>query len=151
MILFPSKLFEIITNSGEEFYPTEACGLVIGREEYNSFKTVTQIIKSKNVAHIDPSHHFQIDPQVQFDTIRMLAKQNDIGTTEEKIIGHYHSHPDQPAYPSDTDINMVYEANLFWLITSVIRGKSIDTKGYIFNKKTNTFDKVGLHISHKDV
>jgi proteasome lid subunit RPN8/RPN11 len=86
MILFPSKLFEIITNSGEEFYPTEACGLVIGREEYNSFKTVTQIIKSKNVAHIDPSHHFQIDPQVQFDTIRMLAKQNDISKIKKPIL-----------------------------------------------------------------
>ena len=151
MIFFPLKLFESIEAAGEESYPREACGLILGNEDCNSKKIVTQVIKSQNVTNSDPLQNFQIDPQVQFDTIRMLEKQNNMGTAKTKIIGHYHSHPDQSAYPSKKDISLVYQLNLFWIITSVVNKKSIDTKAYIFNKQVRAFDKLELHIWNKNV
>jgi len=88
-------------------YPQEACGLLIGQGGQ-----VTKIIPSPNLS-ATPEKTFEIDPAL------IIYHQKDCRTGPDKIIGHYHSHPDGQAAPSLHDKQQNYDADLIWVIVSV--------------------------------
>ncbi|MDA0240849.1 MAG: M67 family metallopeptidase [Proteobacteria bacterium] len=105
-------------------YPGECCGLLIGTTEGEDSIAITRIVPSRNLAAETRRDRFEIDPQVQFDTMRELRGGG------ERIVGHYHSHPDHPAHPSDTDAEMAYEPGLIWIITEVTNGAVTETAAF---------------------
>ena len=119
--LTPAQLDEIHTQA-EAAYPYECCGLLAGRHEPDGVITVTRVVPSPNVlkdeAEGGGKDRFEVDPQVRFDLMRAVRD------TDEDIIGHYHSHPDHPPEPSQTDIDMAFEPEMYWVIVGVQKGKS---------------------------
>lgn len=95
-------------------YPNECCGLLVG-ETHKSDVVVTNVYESDNLTLGDPARSFELDPKLRFDVMREMESRND----GRDIIGHYHSHPDGPAEPSATDLSMVYETHMVWMICSV--------------------------------
>jgi proteasome lid subunit RPN8/RPN11 len=74
--------------------PSECCGLLIGRRARVMFA-----VSMRNTDR-DPRRRYRLDARQHIDVRRMLR---DVCPRLE-IIGAYHSHPDGPALPSETDI-----------------------------------------------
>lgn len=122
MLVIPASLLRRIVDAVEAAYPQEGCGLLIGRSTGRR-SWVTQVMPSINLAD-NPATGFEIDPKLRFQVMRNLSESN------ERIIGHYHSHPDCAQRPSERDLSMAYEPEFFWLITSVFGGQALLTSAY---------------------
>jgi len=88
----------------------ERCGLLVGSG--HSDITVESIFEAENMSP-EPTHRFEIDPQAQFDLLRRLRG------TPQRIVGHFHSHPNGPAAPSAFDLSMAHDPDAIWLIVAL--------------------------------
>ncbi len=120
----------------EKIYPEEACGLLIGAagegKDHLGGRTVCEVIFTKNISD-QPTIRFDIDPAV------LLAVMKDGRMKGQKIIGHFHSHPDQNAEASENDRAMISDGNLIWLIVSVMRGRAERMNIYSVHKSLDGF------------
>jgi len=138
-----------ICQQAEQAYPNECCGLLAGITNGDGSITVTRVRPSPNTligqgggdARRGGQDRFEVDPQVRFDLMRAL---ND---TSESIIGHYHSHPDHPAEPSQHDLDMAFEPDLTWLIASVSNGRATDIRAWRLNRDSREILSVPLETS----
>jgi proteasome lid subunit RPN8/RPN11 len=138
-----SPLHQTAINAhGEDAYPGECCGLLVGRVDVDGTVSVTRTIPSPNVVSPHGNDRFEVDPQVRFDLMRELHG------TAETIIGHYHSHPDQTAEPSPTDLEMAFEPDLIWLIIAVFNGRAKNTRAWHLNRDLGT--KLEVSIAHTE-
>lgn len=125
-VLLPDKERKAVLDHARSSYPEECCGLIIGQRQPVDRYEVSRIIKSDNVSTGDRTMSFEIDPALLLRTHRELRG------TPDAIIGYYHSHPDGPASPSETDRAGVTEADMIWLITSGSRTeKKLDIAAYV--------------------
>lgn len=124
MITIGAGLLRRIEADGERRYPEEACGLLVGRAMADGSIEVREAHVGANVAPAARGRRFEIDPALRFRLGRTLAGR------AETIVGHYHSHPDRPAVPSDRDRAMAFEPELVWLITAVAAGRAIETAAF---------------------
>lgn len=135
-----------ITAQAERAYPYECCGLLAGIRDKEGAVTITRVVASPNTQIASPKDldtqsgrdSFEIDPQVRFDLMRALSD------TAETIVGHYHSHPDHPAHPSERDLDMAFEPELTWLIVSVNAGRATIPQAWQLNRSTREITPVPL-------
>ena len=143
MISIASQTIKKITYEAKKAYPDECCGLLAGIVSLNGAVTITQLRPSTNVAKATNRRNFEIDPKVHFDLIHELRG------TKERIIGHYHSHPNYPARPSEKDLKRALDPQLLWLIISLDESRINEVKLHQLNDKTATFYEVPLLIIEK--
>ncbi len=124
MITLPHALADQLLALAEAAYPDEACALLVGQGEH-----ITRIVPAENVAP-DPRRHFEVDPATQIRLRRALREA--AGLSAERLLGHWHSHPDGRAEPSATDAASAYEPELLWLISSVAAGKAMPPAAFAF-------------------
>ena len=130
-----------IQSAATEAYPAECCGLLVGKNIADDVIEVSRIVPSVNVLADKGNDRFEIDPQTRIDLERNLR-----GTTDS-IIGHYHSHPDHPAIPSNTDLAQAYEPDLIWLIVSVRAGAPKEVKAHRLETVTQKFTEIECVVS----
>jgi proteasome lid subunit RPN8/RPN11 len=106
-------------------YPNECCGLIEGKDSQENW-IVTAVHEAANIAE-DPSRHFLIDPQAQFDLMRALRGK------DTRIIGCFHSHPDGVAEPSRTDRAEAYETDFLYLIAAGAPDAGFTLRTYRFH------------------
>jgi len=105
-------------------YPEECCGLLVGIGDVDGDLWVQRAVTSRNLSAGDRLDSFEVDPKVRFDLMRELeaAEEGNVPRAP-RIVGHYHSHPDHPAEPSERDRQQAFEPEFVWLIASVIAGE----------------------------
>lgn len=81
-------------------YPREACGLVVAGDQGPIYWPCRNLSTEPHVFVLDPIDYASAD---QFG----------------EIIGLFHSHPDQPATPSVTDLKACEASGLTWHIVSI--------------------------------
>src|SRR6266403_3710554 len=132
---------------GEETYPHECCGVLLGCFDDNGSKTVSRIARCGNTRADSPHNRYQIDPR---ELIRIQREGRERG---EDIVGFYHSHPDHPAQWSPTDLAEAHWFGCSYVITSVEKGvatitNSFELKGAdeadkkLVGEKTEVHDKL---------
>lgn len=125
MLIIPNALKSRITETAEQAFPHECCGLLAGTDgPAPGDVCVTRVVPTANVTEGRAEDSFEVDPQVRFDLMRALDG------TDERIVGHFHSHPGGPARPSATDLKMAYETDLVWVIVSVMDGRAADVQAH---------------------
>lgn len=144
MIFLPLALLKQIVDAAEAAYPAECCGLLVGHNTPSGELIVTGVEASPNVSGENPARRFEVSPQVRFDVMRALQ-----GGTE-RIIGHYHSHPEHPAAPSLRDLERIYEPDLVWLITSVVDGQAIHSTAHQPKADGSAFTEIPLHTQNQE-
>lgn len=107
----PTDLRDKIRRHCADDYPREACGLLIGIGDY----VVTKTVPSTNLSDY-PEKNFEIDPALIIEYQKKLRDRN------ERILGHYHSHPDGRAAPSIHDQAQNHDSSLIWMIIQVTDG-----------------------------
>ena len=101
-----------------ETYPHECCGVIVGRVNGNGREAV-EAHRTGNLNTERAHDRFDLDPK-DFNRIDVEARENGLD-----IIGIYHSHPDHPAKPSETDLAAAWPGYSY-IIVAVNQGKPGD-------------------------
>jgi len=115
--------YDSLRRHGEETYPYECCGVLLGQVDGNK-RMVTSVARCGNTRNDSPHNRYHIDPK---ELIRIQKEGRGRG---EDIIGFYHSHPDHPARWSPTDLAEAHWFGCSYLITSVEKGKAAVTNSF---------------------
>jgi proteasome lid subunit RPN8/RPN11 len=83
-------------------HPFEICGVLLGRTDAAGVM-VTEAVAVANQERTSPRVRYEIAPE---DLLRLQRAARASG---RDIVGFYHSHPDHPARPSETDRRMAAE------------------------------------------
>ena len=124
MLKLPQSAYTSLRLHGEETYPHECCGVLLGQADENGARTVTSVARAGNTRTDSAHNRYNIDPK---DLIRIQREGRERG---EDIIGFYHSHPDHPAQWSPTDLAEAHWFGCSYVITSVEKGKAVLTSSF---------------------
>ena len=139
-IQLTSEHIQSIKQDAEHAYPNEACGLITGRPINRDVLEVMRVVKAQNIRASETIKRFEVDPGTR------IKLEKEIRGTNELLIGHYHSHPDNPAAPSDTDLLNTHEPELIWIIVSVGGGKASDVAAYQVLENKEGFREISISI-----
>jgi proteasome lid subunit RPN8/RPN11 len=124
MLKFPQSAYASIRRHGEETYPHECCGVLLGQMDEEGVRTVTSAARAGNTRTDSAHNRYNIDPK---ELIRIQREGRERG---EDIVGFYHSHPDHPAQWSQTDLAEAHWFGCSYVITSVEKGKAALTNSF---------------------
>ena len=124
MLKIDRNNYTSLRQHGEETYPHECCGVLLGQMDEHGTRTVTSIARAGNTRTDSAHNRYNIDPK---ELIRIQREGRERG---EDIIGFYHSHPDHPAQWSQTDFAEAHWFSCSYVITSVQRGKAVLTNSF---------------------
>ena len=102
-------VFDQIVAHALEERPNECCGLLIG-----AGGVIEDAVRARNV-HRSPAR-FQVEPADHFKAIRRAR------AAGRQVIGAYHSHPNGPSGPSETDRARLNDPSMFHVIISLAHG-----------------------------
>lgn len=141
MKITDAQLKEIYAHA-KESYPHECCGFLLGH--FKDGGLVGQVRRATN-QNTERADRFVISPE-EFAQVQFAADEAEI-----EIIGIYHSHPDWPAIPSQTDLESAWE-EVYYLITSVHEGRPLNTNVWrLADEGLRRFEPAALEIIDKDV
>src|SRR5882672_10103204 len=124
MIKVSQSAYAALRQQGEETYPHECCGVLLGQMDQDGMRTVTTIARAANTRTDSAHNRYNIDPK---ELIRIQREGRNRG---EDIVGFYHSHPDHPAQWSTTDLAEAHWFGCSYVITSVQKGKAVLTNSF---------------------
>ena len=123
MLRIAQAEFNQLRAHGEETYPHECCGVLLGRMEEEE-RQVVEIVRCGNTRDDRPQDRYHIDPR---ELVRIQRQGRERGLD---IVGFYHSHPDHPARWSQTDLAEAHWMGCSYIITSVEKGRAVTTNSF---------------------
>lgn len=103
----PKEMYEAIIEHARRDVPRECCGIIAGHSGIPS-----QLYELRNIA--EGNRLYEVDP-AQLIELEFNVLEND----GSDIVAIYHSHPESPAYPSRTDVDLAYWPEAVYLICSL--------------------------------
>ena len=119
-----------IRRHGTETYPNECCGALIA-----SGGAIVEAFPLPNTTAEGPRRRFLIGPD-DYRLAEARARARD-GT----LAGFYHSHPDHPARPSETDLAQAWP-NLTYIIVAVRDGQPEDLRFWRLREDRSGFEEI---------
>jgi proteasome lid subunit RPN8/RPN11 len=116
--------YEALRAHGEETYPHECCGVLLGKSESDG-NHVRALVRAGNTRTDSAHNRYNIAP-VELIRIQRQAREKGLD-----IVGFYHSHPDHPAQWSTTDFAEAHWLGCSYVITAVEKGKSKITNSFL--------------------
>jgi proteasome lid subunit RPN8/RPN11 len=116
--------FEELRRHGEQTYPHECCGVLLGEIDGEGVKDVRTVVRCGNTRTDSPHNRYHIDPR---ELIRIEREAREL---KLDIVGFYHSHPDHPARWSQTDLAEAHWIGCSYVITSVEQGRAAQTNSF---------------------
>ena len=146
--------YEALRAHGEETYPHECCGVLLGKSTAEGNNAVAQnvvhqIVRAGNTRTDSAHNRYNIAPQ---ELVKIQRQARNAGLD---IIGFYHSHPDHPAQWSTTDFAEAHWLGCSYIITSVEKGKAVTTNSFLLtgteedNKKFED-EAIEIMMAHID-
>jgi proteasome lid subunit RPN8/RPN11 len=133
MLKLSEPIYNALRKHGEETYPHECCGVLLGRSE-NDVNTVEDAMRAGNTRTDAAHNRYHIAPQ---ELIKIQRQGRERGLD---IVGFYHSHPDHPAQWSKTDFAEAHWLGCSYVITAVTNGVAQQTNSFLLTG-TNEDDK----------
>jgi proteasome lid subunit RPN8/RPN11 len=141
MIRLSQQTYDALRQHGEETYPYECCGVLLGRfltEEGSAVNEVEENVRAGNTRTDSAHNRYHIAPQ---DLVRIQRAGRQRGLD---IVGFYHSHPDHPAQWSPTDFAEAHWLGCSYVITAVEKGAARQTNSFLL-AGTSEDDKAFRH------
>ncbi len=124
MLKISREAYDALRQHGEETYPHECCGVLLGRS-LDGVNTVEQAVRAGNTRTDSAHNRYNIAPQ---ELIRIQRQGRAQGWD---IVGFYHSHPDHPAQWSKTDFAEAHWLGCSYVITAVEQGRARITNSFL--------------------
>jgi len=96
VLRLPDALRESVSAFAREGYPYETCGLLLGTRN-GAENVVARVRQARNINLERRQDRYEIHPE------DFLAADREAREAGMDIVGVWHSHPDHPARPSETD------------------------------------------------
>ncbi len=125
--------YEALRAHGEETYPHECCGALLGTAGPDG-NEVREIVRAGNTRSDRAHDRYNIAPE---ELIKIQRQARKLGLD---IVGFYHSHPDHPAMWSQTDFAEAHWFGCAYVITAVAKGQAVLTNSF-FLEGTSEDDK----------
>ena len=124
-MLAPAQLKARIEAWAREAYPNEACGLLIGRKSAIGIELI-DVVSARNLNEERAHDRFDLDPR---DFLAADEKARNEGL---ELVGCWHSHPDHPARPSETDRQFAWKG-WSYIIASVTHDGVQELRSFYFD------------------
>jgi len=126
MISIHSLANDIMTEDAIGSFPDECCGFFYGAEDAKGNRTVTHVLVVNNAKEGDKRRRFEISPR-DYLRAEQFADENNL-----RLLGVYHSHPNHPAIPSETD-RLSAQPYFSYIIISVYNQEVKDIRSWRLN------------------
>jgi proteasome lid subunit RPN8/RPN11 len=147
MLKLSDAAYREVRRHGEETYPDECCGVLLGLSLDGAGEDVHQVeaVARAGNTRTDSAHNrYHIAPQ------ELIRIQREARQRELDIIGFYHSHPDHPARWSLTDLAEAHWLGCSYVITSVQDGKAAATNSFLLTgsgEQDKRFENERIEVS----
>ncbi|HEY9878453.1 MAG TPA: M67 family metallopeptidase [Leptolyngbyaceae cyanobacterium] len=150
VLILDTDTLQRIRTHAEQTYPEECCGILVGlgscQAEDLGCRSVVEATPVENswdaeaAAIVDsltstqssePTHpkrdRYWVDPKTLL-TVQRTARDRNLD-----IVGIYHSHPDNPAVPSECDRTLAW-SGYSYIIVSVVQGQATDVRSWCLDE-----------------
>jgi len=124
LLIIHREQYNSIRRHGEETYPHECCGVLLGELKEDA-RVVHETIRCGNTRTDSPHNRYHIAPQ------ELIAAQKRARELALDVVGFYHSHPDHPARWSPTDLVEAHWFGCSYVITSVDQRVAAQTNSFL--------------------
>jgi proteasome lid subunit RPN8/RPN11 len=131
-----------IRQHGEETYPHECCGALLGRDAISAGRPEREILELYplvNRREDSPRNRFSVAPRDVMDADRAAEAQG------LDVVGWYHSHPDHPARPSEYDREHAWPWYSY-IIVSVLKGAAGEMTSWRLQDDRAGYDKERIEV-----
>ncbi len=125
----PKSVFDAVRAHGEETYPHECCGVLLGQASPEGWQ-VQSAVRAGNTRTDSAHNRYHIAP------IELVKIQREASVQGLDIAGFYHSHPDHPAQWSPTDFAEAHWMGCSYVITEVAKGEAQVTNSFLLTGTT---------------
>jgi proteasome lid subunit RPN8/RPN11 len=142
MLKISESVYSQVRKHGEETYPHECCGVLLGNA-LEGTNQVEEAIRAGNTRTDSAHNRYHIAPQ-ELISIQRRARERSLD-----IVGFYHSHPDHPARWSSTDFNEAHWLGCSYVITSVEAGVAAQTNSFFLagtGEDDKRFEDEAIHV-----
>ncbi|MEO7839240.1 MAG: M67 family metallopeptidase [Anaerolineales bacterium] len=126
---------------GEESYPEEGAGFLLGADSGNGMRSVTSIFPLTNSREDAARHNRYLITPEDYLKAELTADKLGLG-----LIGVFHSHPDHPNRPSEFDREWA-QPFFSYIITSINAGKAIESRSWRLAEDRTQFDEEEIRMS----
>jgi len=136
----PRLQVEAMLAHAREGYPYEACGVFVGRPGTREAVRAVRMLNRETEA---PRIRYQIAPE---DLFRL---QREVRGEGLEIIGFYHSHPDHPARPSETDRRIAEQGlsdGVIHVVVGVEKGERATPTAWVFRDALRAFEEEPFEV-----
>jgi proteasome lid subunit RPN8/RPN11 len=120
----PQQLYDDLRAHGEETYPHECCGIMLGKADGRDL-TVAALIRAGNTRTDSAHNRYNIAP------LELVKAQREGRKQGLDIVGFYHSHPDHPPQWSQTDFAEAHWFGCAYVITATAKGHAEITNSFL--------------------
>ncbi|HVW79286.1 MAG TPA: M67 family metallopeptidase [Alloacidobacterium sp.] len=129
MLKLSEQVYNALRKHGEETYPHECCGVLLGRSQ-DGVNAVEDAVRAGNTRTDSAHNRYHIAPQ---ELVKIQRQGRERGLD---IVGFYHSHPDHPAQWSKTDFAEAHWLGCSYVITAVAKGVAEQTNSFLLTGTT---------------
>lgn len=139
MLHVPQDLMAQIHAHGEEAYPEEGAGFMLGAD--GDRRSVTAILRLTNAREDGArSRRYLFTPA---DYMKAESEAERLGLS---LIGVFHSHPDHPDRPSEFDREWA-QPYFSYVITSVRSGKALESRSWRLVEDRSEFEEEPIQVT----
>ena len=135
MLMLRSDVDIDIRRHGRDSYPEESCGALIGRDGF-----VVEAMRLPNLMGEEARRRFLVGP-VEYQVAEKRAAE-----MGGQLIGFYHSHPDHPARPSQTDLDQAWPT-FSYVILAVQNGEPGTMTSWRLREDRSAFDEQAVSVT----
>ena len=145
MLQLSDEVLGRIHAHGEESYPEEGAGFLLGTDSGNGTRAVTSIFPLINSREDEARHNrYLITPE---DYLKAELKADMLGLS---LIGVFHSHPDCPNIPSEYDRDWA-QPFFSYVITRVDEGKAVNSRSWKLLEDRSGYEEEEINIIQDSV
>jgi proteasome lid subunit RPN8/RPN11 len=128
-----------IRDHGADAYPEEGCGFLLGTVTDDGTNRVTAARRAVNRQSEGRTRRYQLTAE-DYRAADAAAREQDLD-----IVGIYHSHPDHPARPSETDLEEATFPGYTYAIVSVQDGTPTTITAWSLAPDRSAFREEDIH------
>ncbi len=136
----PRAVVDAMLDHGRKGYPFEVCGVFLAAP---GTRDVVRAVPMLNREQEKPRVRYTIAPE---DLVRVQREARAEGLD---VIGYYHTHPDHPARPSETDRRIAAEGlsdGVVHVVIGVEQGIHATPTAWVFRDATQAFDEEPFEV-----
>lgn len=139
MIAIPANILGQIHAHGEQAYPEEGAGLLLGSRDGERSQVRRILVLENSREDSARSNRYLLSPK------DYLRGEEQAELLEMEVLGVFHSHPDHPNRPSEYDREWAWPS-FFYVITSVQAGVVVESRSWWLLDDRSAFREEPIEI-----